>query len=135
MTLVKLSGGPRDGEEVTIDQENYLAVLYPGYTPVTTESTPDLGMVMDAEWTGDEVQAAGYEGVLNPTQTESAHAHEDEAVATDQPDAEVDQQQDNPPAEVQEPQAAPESQEAPAEPVQETGTEQVSPAQPVQEPA
>jgi len=132
MTLVKLTGGPCDGEEVTIQDENHLTVLYPGYTPTITESNPDEGMVTVAEWSGDEVQAASYEnrvdnpdvsqaeqidqtgptateqgvteqedgdqqvadstpqddtGVLNPTETESAHAQEDEEASAEPPAA------------------------------------------------
>jgi hypothetical protein len=133
MTLVKLAGGPRDGQEVTIDDENHLAVLYPGYTPVAMESSPEGGMVMGAEWHGSDVEAANYEGTLNPTTTESAYAQENEQVVAEQSGADTAAVQ--PEGEVQAPVqegATPEGEAAPAEtpvtpeaPAQETDSTQV----------
>lgn len=75
-TLLKLSGGPRDGMQEQIEDMNHLAVLYPGYSPISQYIDPARGqMVTDAEWTGGELDEAAYQGVLNPKVTESAHDH------------------------------------------------------------
>jgi hypothetical protein len=84
---VRLEGGPKNGYEGRIDDENHLAVLFPGYTPVKAENDPDRGLVMLAQWNGDETQAASYDGVLNVAQENSAYDHpDDQGAATEETD-------------------------------------------------
>lgn len=80
MSLLKLTGGPRDGTEVQIDDMNHMTILYPGYTAVSQAIDPEAGEVIEAEWTGSDFDEAAYQGILNPKTAESAHDHsEDDA--------------------------------------------------------
>lgn len=137
---VRLDGGPRGGYEGQIQDENHLAILFPGYTPVQAENDPETGaMILTAQWNGDEVQEASYDGVLSPAQANSAYDHpEDQGAATEVTDAEAAQAKEDQQAA---PEQAPESQqeesdpETPQAPAQEQPTEEVPADQHAQEPA
>lgn len=73
---VRLEGGPRDGVETHLEDENHLAIAYPGYTPVAAQSDPKRGLIMLARWSGSEADEAAYQGpVLNAVQVDSQHDH------------------------------------------------------------
>lgn len=120
---VRLEGGPRDGAKERLDDENHLAVVYPGYTPVSAESDPERGLVMVAQWSGTEAQEAAYQTpVLNVMQAASEHDHSQED-AEPAPNRTTDEQaQQEAATEQQEPQGAP---QPPPEAAQATEGEQV----------
>lgn len=58
--LVKLSGGPLDGQEKDINDANAMAAEYPGYSAVEQVMDPERGQILKAEWNGDEGAEAAY---------------------------------------------------------------------------
>lgn len=60
MALIKLSGGPLDGQERDIDNPDTLATEYPGYAAVEQVMDPEVGQLLRAEWSGDEAAEASY---------------------------------------------------------------------------
>lgn len=62
MALIKLSGGPLDGQERDIDNPDALATEYPGYAALEQVMDPEVGQLLRAEWVGDEAAEANYPG-------------------------------------------------------------------------
>jgi hypothetical protein len=62
MALIKLSGGPLDGQERDVQDPNALAAEYPGYAAVEQVMDPEVGQLVRAEWVGDEATEANYPG-------------------------------------------------------------------------
>lgn len=62
MALIKLSGGPLDGQERDVQDPNALAAEYPGYAAVEQVMDPEVGQLVRAEWVGDEAAEANYPG-------------------------------------------------------------------------
>lgn len=60
MALIKLSGGPLDGQERDIDNPDTLATEFPGYAAVEQVMDPERGQLLRAEWSGDEAAEASY---------------------------------------------------------------------------
>ena len=60
MALIKLSGGPLDGQERDIQDPNMLATEYPGYAALEQVMDPEIGQLTRAEWVGDEATEANY---------------------------------------------------------------------------
>jgi hypothetical protein len=61
MMLIKLAGGPLDGQERELDDPNMMAADYPGYSPVEQVLDPERGQLMRAEWTGVDADEAYYD--------------------------------------------------------------------------
>lgn len=60
MALIKLSGGPLDGQERDIQNPDMLATEYPGYSAVEQVMDPERGQLLKADWSGDEAAEAVY---------------------------------------------------------------------------
>lgn len=60
MALIKLSGGPLDGQERDIENPDTMATDYPGYSAVEQVMDPKQGQILKAEWNGDEAAEAVY---------------------------------------------------------------------------
>lgn len=60
MALMKISGGPLDGQERDIENPDALAAEYPGYSAVEQVMDPERGQLLKAEWHGDEAAEASY---------------------------------------------------------------------------
>ena len=63
MALIKLSGGPLDGQERDIQDPNMMATEYPGYAAVEQVLDPEVGQLTRVEWVGDETAEASYDGM------------------------------------------------------------------------
>lgn len=61
MALIKLSGGPLDGQEREIDNPDMMATEYPGYAAVEQVMDPDKGQLLKTEWHGGDAEEAYYD--------------------------------------------------------------------------
>ena len=77
--LVKLSGGPLDGQERDLADTTQMGILYPGYSPSEQTSDPEKGFVMTATWIGGETEEEHY------AQAEEEQKAAEEAQASEAP--------------------------------------------------
>lgn len=61
MALIKLSGGPLDGQEREMQNPDLLATEYPGYAAVEQVLDPRLGQLLRTEWHGGDAEEAHYD--------------------------------------------------------------------------
>jgi len=60
MALIKLSGGPLNGEEKEIESPEEITILLPGYSPIKNTISSKHGHVIEAKWSGDQAAEAAY---------------------------------------------------------------------------